>query len=203
MPPASQRGTDTIAIASSELKIVFVRSADRFCHYIADSAAEEAALLASVEGAADDAWPPSPPWQEVHVERRGELQVALLVGRAGRSHWSMSVEPDAVENGLLFDVACRTSGQVGLLASTYRLGDAQAAVSLGNVVRFGAGYELQALTGEVEWSGTDGDRLVRIVPCRAEANSPQTIRWQYRLLPVRDRLIGFDKQGRQTGGWPS
>lgn len=180
--PAGDRATDRVAIASGDLQVVFVRSGDRFAHYLAHTAAHDEILLASVEGTDDDAWPASPPWQELHVERRGELLVALLVGRAGRSHWSMSVEPD--DHGLLFDVACRTSGKVDLLASTYRLVDAATPVIAGKSIRFAAECELHVLTGTIELSA---DLTARIVPPHHEPSTSQTIRWKYRLLSLRDR----------------
>ena len=39
---------------------------------------------------------------------------------AGRSHWSMSVEPTASGPGFLFDIACRTIARPAYLGSRYR-----------------------------------------------------------------------------------
>ncbi|MEQ8791856.1 MAG: hypothetical protein RIC55_36705 [Pirellulaceae bacterium] len=49
--------------------------------------------------------------------------MALLVGMAGRSHWSLSVEPRHDESpdlaGFLFDAACRFGGTPQTLGSRY------------------------------------------------------------------------------------
>lgn len=71
-----------------------------------------------------DVWPPSPPLQQLSLETNGRgQQVALLLGMAGRSHWSLSVEPEAASSpsaGFTFDVACRPAGVPGFLGSGYR-----------------------------------------------------------------------------------
>ena len=78
-------------------------------------------ILESVEGTPNQNWPPSPPLQELHLESRPDgKQLALLVGMAGNSHWSMSVEFDPAAGKALFDVACRVKREPGKLASTYR-----------------------------------------------------------------------------------
>ena len=67
-------------------------------------------MLESVEGSASDDWPASPPLQNLSIEELAPgRRAALLVGMAGRSHWSASIEPVPGQAALLFDVACRTS----------------------------------------------------------------------------------------------
>jgi hypothetical protein len=60
--------------------------------------------------------------QSLHIERpQGEHERALLVGMAGRSHWSASVVLDAPESRLRFDIACRVpAGLAARLGVTYR-----------------------------------------------------------------------------------
>ena len=85
-------------------------------------------LLASVEGTAAEPWPASPPFQQAHLESRpGGRQVVLLVGMAGSSHWSASVEIDPASDAALFDVACRMHGRADWLGSRYRVSGRQAA----------------------------------------------------------------------------
>ena len=56
-------------------------------------AAKSRPLLESIEGTATDDWPPSPPLQSLSIETLPDgRRVALLVGMAGRSHWSASIE---------------------------------------------------------------------------------------------------------------
>ena len=81
-------------------------------------------LLSSVEGDSSDEWPPSPAFQQLHVEQRTDgdhfRNVALLVGMAGRNHWSMSVEAPSPAV-MVFDVACRVDDRQPVnLRSTYQ-----------------------------------------------------------------------------------
>lgn len=78
-------------------------------------------LLESLEGQSGDIWPGSPPLQQLLIESRAEAgHVALLVGMAGRSHWSLSVEPLADRIGFRFDAACRLSGPPEWLGHAWR-----------------------------------------------------------------------------------
>ena len=78
-------------------------------------------LLETIEGAAIDTWPPSPPLQTLTIEQFADGRgVALLLGLAGRSHWSVSIEPLAGEAKLVFDVACRHATKPVSLGSRYR-----------------------------------------------------------------------------------
>ncbi len=65
---------------------------------------------------------PAHPLQQRSVEElRPATKVALLVGMAGKSHWSMSVEPANDRAGFVFDVACRSGETAGQLGSGYLL----------------------------------------------------------------------------------
>ena len=113
-------------LAAGRLQIEFFRQGDRYAHRISLAGDDRPVeLLVSVEGGghvdgpnpnrpdcdyADDAWPASPPFQELRIEPRSDgRQVALLVGMAGRSHWSASVEADPQLGRFTFDVACRAA----------------------------------------------------------------------------------------------
>lgn len=84
------------------LELTFRVRAGRCVHRLsAIAGTRRANLLESVEGEAQDCWPPSPPWQQVSASPvQGEAagggakqqQTALLTGAAGVSHWSASVE---------------------------------------------------------------------------------------------------------------
>lgn len=78
-------------------------------------------LLESLEGQSGDIWPASPPMQQLLIESRAEAgHVALLVGMAGRSHWSLSVEPLADRVGFRFDAACRLGGPPDWMGHVWR-----------------------------------------------------------------------------------
>jgi hypothetical protein len=180
------------------LAVEFLRLEDRVGHAIqvvdGDSARR---VLTSVEGAAADVWPASPPLQNLHVEDRrvdtGEpsavrRQVALAVGMAGRSHWSLSVEPDPRAMAIEFDVACRVPGDSGddRLGSTYRAewGDIRVAgdccqLSLGD----GWTVVLRALVEPASRLEVDSSEVVRVVPV---ASGLTTLRWKYRIELLAD-----------------
>jgi hypothetical protein len=109
-------------IESGELQVEFFRRGDRVAHRLL----HRGILLAeSVEGTPDEDWPPSPPFQEVHFEssklpgRDEPCPIALLVGMAGRSHWSASVVPSLPEE-VTWDTACRLHGPPAWLGAQYR-----------------------------------------------------------------------------------
>ena len=121
---------DGVVIECGLLRIEFVWSADRYRHRILTSAPDGDCSLTSREGRPDEKWPPSPPLQSLHLENRpGGVRIAMLVGMAGRSHWSMSVEADAERGRLIFDVACRVSEQPLWLGSSYDSLSAKTGVS--------------------------------------------------------------------------
>ena len=103
------------------LQLLF--SGDRYAHRIClRQAGGWIDILSSVEGTADDAWPPSPPFQALDLECTDDgRQLALLVGMACRSHWSASIELDSRHDLLRFEIACRTGERLcKLLTSRYR-----------------------------------------------------------------------------------
>jgi hypothetical protein len=115
-------------------RVDFIPSGDRIAHviHVREPSSENSTerpwieLLRSVESAAAVAWPDSPPLQELHIEDRGGKPVALLVGRAGKSHWSASFACECAEGGeqrLVVDVACRVSTPPVSLGSSYAFAD--------------------------------------------------------------------------------
>jgi hypothetical protein len=80
-------------------------------------------ILASLEGTPDQAWPTSPPLQEIVAETvaAGRQPSLLGVGMAGKSHWSATIEGDGFSEAIAFDIACRTAEAPALLGSAYLL----------------------------------------------------------------------------------
>lgn len=170
----------------------FERRGDRFEHVVSVlressggapfDAPAETSLLASRAGAADDPWPASPPFTGAHVERRGASQVAFLVGLAGDSHWSASVEIDELTGTLNFDLACRARSRPQWLGSSYRLLAATADES-SVALRWTAPAALvleidpQAGPAALVRMGADSVAVVPTVP--PELSFPATIRWRY------------------------
>lgn len=115
---------DATAADGRVLRVEFVWRGDRFGHVLSmgDDVGPFIPLMESVEGDAGDASPPSPPLQSLSLETLPDgRRVALLVGMAGRNHWSASIEPIAGTAALEFDLACKTSGLSCELASNYRI----------------------------------------------------------------------------------
>jgi hypothetical protein len=190
MPTTGKAVSRPTTLSAGDLRVEFVRGADRYRHAIVEGAAEPTRpLLSSIEGLADDDWPASPPLQELHVEKRGEgRKVALLVGRAGHSHWSLSVEVDGSQQTLLFDVACRSLAASDGLSSSYRLVEAGFAASLpaSDRVALSSKFDLHVLEGELQVAGAD-KRILRIAPPLESTAGGKilTFRWRYRIAPTQ------------------
>ncbi len=82
-------------------------------------------ILSSLEGTPDQAWPCSPPFQEIVAENiaAGGRPALLGVGMAGKSHWSATIEGDGFSEAIAFDIACRTAAVPALLGSAYLIAD--------------------------------------------------------------------------------
>lgn len=169
-------------LEAAGLRVRFFWRGDRYAHeiWLLDGG-DWFCALASVEGSPQDDWPASPPLQALHVERRDDLQrVALLVGMAGKSHWSASAQIDPHARCASFDVACRVrGGQTGPLGSAYR-----------NALE-SAGPDANHRRLEIEPFGPLGSaqlehagEIVRVVVGVPADAAFQTIRWGYRLWPA-------------------
>ncbi len=135
-------------------------------------------------------WPASPPLQEVHFETRPDgRQIALAVGRAGSSHWSLSVEPFTAGCGFVMDVACRVreiplwlgssyrrvTGKDQLLESATYLSDDHR--NLSERIQFAPSPEFEEQTRlEFYLEGWN------ICPADLHGPLPRTIRWQYHVI---------------------
>lgn len=167
------------------LQVRFSWRQDRHCHTISLLVDDRPIpVFESVEGSSLDVWPPSPPLQQRSVEElRPATKVALLVGMAGKSHWSMSVEPANDRAGFVFDVACRSGETAGQLGSGYLLladglrtdGDHDATIDV-------AGRSLQIhcdRDGQTVAKVLDGPLGPRVEPMTI--NPGGTTRWRYRI----------------------
>jgi hypothetical protein len=141
------------------IRVVFYRVGDRIAHRIEvvdPNTNDWLPALTSVEGTSDDPWPPSPPFQQLHVEQRPMGPIVFLIGMAGRSHWSAAVDIVADRRGIRFDVAVR------LQTSPEKLGSR---------------YEPIASTTPVEFHGVTVPELPQ--------QSPATVSWVYEARVLR------------------
>jgi hypothetical protein len=172
-------------IEAAGLRIAFSRQIDRFAHTILmqNGSGEWLPLLESIEGTPDHDWPPSPPFQELHFEDRPNGgRVALLVGRAGKSHWSASVEIDGVVRCATFDVACRAKEASTSIGSQYRLlPNVRAKTRFGDVLLNGSVRMIAVSSdGPATKVCTDGN-VVATVASYPGDSWPQTMRWKYQF----------------------
>jgi len=175
------------------LRVEFNWHVDRYRHVISliDAAGRSTPLLESIEGSPTDDWPASPPLQNLHCENQTDgSRVALLVGMAGRGHWSASIGSRPNESALVFDLACRSSAVAGPLDSTYRLASGvcieSAAAGLARLQIAGCTAELTA--SQVRATRCElvvvNDADLKIQPAGA-APARATPRWLYELAIKR------------------
>lgn len=187
-----------VVLEEAGLRLVFERRGDRYRHAVA--VVDDATWLPvveSVEGTSEDEWPSSPPLEELHLEPGPSgRNVALLVGRSGRAHWSASAEifvlstDDSIAARITFDVACRAPRPPLWLGSRYATCQG---VSLQGVTAIGcifhAGRRRVRLAMHPDDAG-DGalsaeSEAVRLAPPPSTGPWPATLRWRYQfqLLP--------------------
>lgn len=169
------------------MRATFLWQRDRYAHRIEVLERGRVTIcLTTVEGDADDQWPPSPPLQQYSTEAGGAGEgLVLLLGMAGKSHWSASVETDATTTSLVFDVACRVARRPRWLGSTYRV---ERPITLGSqgtpsvVVgdRVAKAIVEPADAACITPVTQDGNR-VTVVPSLPDATPPFTVRWKYRI----------------------
>jgi len=117
-----------ITVEGKSYELTFTREGDRIIQrLVTDSGLpSEQVVLESCEGTPADAWPASSPLQSLSIEELTPgAPVGLLVGMAGKSHWSASIERLSGNNGWRWDIACRVNVTPDFLGSTYRLPQVQ------------------------------------------------------------------------------
>jgi len=189
---------DAVGANGLTLRVEFVRLADRYGHSVAAVEADGQVhpIIVSVEGAATDEWPSSPPLQNLSIEELTPgCRVALLVGMAGRNHWSASIEPVLGQAAIDFDIACRAANSVGPLGSAYALassqphvnelpGDPDTPAELAVAVADNIRLRVQALAG-FECRATLAEARVLVAPLVSSRPKSGTWRWKYRVALAR------------------
>jgi hypothetical protein len=176
------------------LRVDFDRNQDRWRHRIflmlpeGSAAATTLLLFESLEGTSEEDWPASPPLQFVSIETRPtKPPVALLMGMAGGSHWSASIEQHPAEQMLRFDIACRAGGEPKQLGSRYRIASRVSVVQASDeLVEFTAAGQTFQMTGEPAKDSPlpalqQIDQELRVHFGQPTSAQAQTYRWIYRL----------------------
>ena len=109
-----------VLLTNGPLRLRFEKQGDRYAQVIEVSEAHDWSPVArSVEGTPEEAWPFSPPWQELTAEQRGpDQQIIFTVGKAGTAHWSGSFSK-LPTGGLRCELACRTSRVPHFVGTTF------------------------------------------------------------------------------------
>lgn len=112
-----------VSLSAGPLCVRFQSVDDRLSHSIGILSGEAfVPFLESIEGSSSDAWPQSPPMQQMVEEHIGSSNQPVLfgVGLSGNGHWSMAIDSPS-ESVLKFDIACKISKSATRLGSNYRL----------------------------------------------------------------------------------
>jgi hypothetical protein len=178
-------------------QIRFVRHGDRWAHTIGVVLGDRLLpLLASIEGNEVDLWPPSPPLKDFHLHDANGSTTAMLVGMAGNSHWSVTVQLADGDPAVKFDIACRIKNElpdtddarkrVSPLSSSYRTmvcpapESNQAATLMLDDLSIRVSSEPVAGNEDTPAAViTTGDNSLQIVALPDAAVLPRTVRWKY------------------------
>ena len=154
------------------LRCAFDQYGDRYSHQIELIDGDQSTLvLRSVEDDSTSNSPASGPLQELHVHQQTEGSHALmLVGKAGKNHWSLCVTADAPTNAIIFDAACRVREPVPFLGAVYDKKVASSAICV---------EVIDIVDGQPATIHNEHDRLIIKATC--ESKPPATIRWMYHI----------------------
>ena len=182
-----QKQQTTTHPLDSSLKLEFFWDIDRFRHRIANES--DSLELTSVDGDGSQPWPLSPPFQDLSLEVQAGKEIAMLVGMAGKSHWSMAVTPLEKEVGWEFDAACRVKENAEWLGSSYDFehgfafdheDDAAVLCEWGNdLMRIESDASI-SLSAELGDGASKSLQIDALVSC--DHQIPKTFRWKYKIL---------------------
>jgi hypothetical protein len=185
---------------NGQLRVRFDWSHDRFGHLFVGCGADAPAgapetndaWMRSLEGNSQEDWPASPAFQQLdHCPLAEGRSGLLLVGMAGRSHWSLAVV--VRDNQLVLEVACRIQAGTEQLRSTYALAPDVHVTSTDQTVLLERLLERSSPDApaprvivhpdrDTTRVGFDpAARLLEIRPLKPPVRLPATVRWSYRL----------------------
>jgi len=185
VPPAHPAPAYTLTCTGKDgwtLHVDFTRVGDRFEQTVtrSDRSGNTVAVWRDVHDSDSDEWPASPPIQELSLEAIGGRNVLLGVGRAGKSHWSVSIETAEVDSApaIRFDFACRCPEPPNWLGTTYE-------IQSGDIETATTGHALQATCAEDAKLTRLDPKQFRIEPLDHPQKWPGTVRWRYTIHETR------------------
>ncbi len=179
-------------LSAGLISIRFIKSGDRLAHCIGLQTSSKGSgiflpVLESIEGDAQEAWPASPPMQQIVQELIGHNSAPVLlgVGLSGNGHWSSAVEETST-GSLKLDIACKSSKPASYLGSQYRVAADTEVDFENNEIRLtvkrgsndSVNFVLSAAIGKI--SIAKENRLFSIMP-GSEPSLIQTHRWCYNV----------------------
>lgn len=153
MPKEGQIGA---RLTSGDVGLVFQWKGDRFHHQITRGKQ----TLTSAEHTDFE----TPVYQEVH--QQGDLVFAS--GMSGDRHWSASIE--AIEDGFLFDVACRCKTPLPAIGSAYQRAGGTGMHVIGKSIEDAAPPELRTVEETIA------------IESRPTTEPPATHRYRYAVV---------------------
>ncbi len=179
---------DAINSQGDGLRVEFFRAGSRWAHrLLAFERGVVRPLLESIEGDETQAFPPSPVLQQ--CDPSGAM--LLLIGMAGKNHWSVGVEAFPDRRTVRMDVACRSQPcSLGQLGSCYRLLMPRPLGESGGLLVVAGAYQYELVpqridqieSAEVVVSTSD-----RVMVQAAIAPSVRTQRWCYEFQQTARR----------------
>ena len=99
-------------LTHGDWRLTFERTADRWRHrLLVQKAGTWLEFWASREGASDQDWPPSPAFQDLHLQPIDDDCIEVqLVGQAGKKHYSGVVRWELSQQQLFWDLAVHLPG---------------------------------------------------------------------------------------------
>jgi len=168
-----------VILSAAGFRLTLVSCGDRLAHTVGLVLADRVVpLLASLEGASDEDWPPSPPLTTVETPAVSGDTHALLLGMAGRSHWSAAIKMEEASRCIMFEVACRIKEPASWLGSSYRT--MITAVAAGDHAELMAGDRRVRIAAEGAHLHVTPEGL-KIGVAPSGGPFPQTIRWSYSI----------------------
>lgn len=200
----TERSSGTLRVRSDNLELVFHHRGDRWIHELLVRQGDRWQwLIRSIEGAADDPIPPSPPLQDLRLEQLGEELFEFQgMGQAGGAIYSAAIRVDPAHREIFFDLCLRGKRADSLLQpqSTYEVtNEATAFNPMGPCLTLTAALaQLQAIPEQIEaqplgacrHTTREGTHRITVACSPIETCGaglrPRTVRWGYRL-----RLVGL------------
>ncbi|MFK7738124.1 MAG: hypothetical protein AB8B50_19005 [Pirellulaceae bacterium] len=179
---SSQREQEPIVLENSELgRLEFNWSGDRFAHSWTFGETQ----FQSVESSSEEAWPLSPPLQQIHSQSFADgREIIFGVGMAGRGHWSASFTLVPELRCWIVELACRCTVDTGPLSCCYQLPETNGEAQLQDGVlslSTAPTTLLEPIAPGTELEIKDGQ--VMLCP-RENSTEGETIQWAYRIRIV-------------------